>query len=331
MTAELVSKVRMVEVAADDEGLRLDRWFRRYFPQIPHGRLEKLLRTGQVRLDGRRVKANARVAAGMKLRLPPMGDKPAAEPRVVMPSKKDAAALRAMVLYKDDQVLAINKPPGLAVQGGSDTPRHLDLMLDALRFEATERPRLVHRLDKDTSGVLLLGRTRQATAKLAESFRGREARKIYWAIVAGVPKIKKGRIDMSLAKIAGRHGERVKSDEDEGKRAITIYAVIESLGDKVSWLALMPLTGRTHQLRVHCAEIGTPILGDGKYGRAEAFLTGAAVSKKLHLHARQIEMPHPNGGTIKVTAPLPDHMQQAWKFFGFDPDYAADPFAGWDG
>jgi 23S rRNA pseudouridine955/2504/2580 synthase len=203
-------------------------------------------------------------------------------------------------------------------------------MLDALRFDATERPRLVHRLDKDTSGVLLLGRTRQATAKLAESFRGREARKIYWAMVVGVPKIKKGRIDLALAKIAGHHGERVKSGEDEGKRAITVYAVMENLADKVAWLALMPLTGRTHQLRVHCAELGTPILGDGKYGGAQAFLSGEGLSKKLHLHARQIEMPHPGGGTIKVVAPLPPHMQASWKFFGFDPDFAEDPFADYD-
>lgn len=321
--------VRIVTIAAADEGLRLDRWFRRNFPHIPHGRLEKLLRTGQVRLDGGRVKANARLAAGAKLRLPPMGEAPpATETRErITPSKKEAAALRALVIHKDEDVLAINKPPGLAVQGGTGTSRHLDAMLDALRFGAPERPRLVHRLDKDTSGVLLLARNRKAAAKLAEVLRGREAHKIYWAAVAGVPRLRQGRIDLALSKVAGKQGERVAPSKEEGRRAITLYSVIENLGDKVAWLALMPLTGRTHQLRVHCAALGTPILGDAKYGEGRDVATGRNIAKKLHLHARAIELPHPKGGRLKVTAELPDHMRATWAMFGFDPDYSDDPFA----
>lgn len=319
--------VRTVEIGTEDEGSRLDRWFRRHFPDVPHGRLEKLLRTGQIRLDGKRVKANARLSAGAKLRIPPLaiGAAPArrAEPEV---SKKDAAALRALVIHKDADVIAINKPPGLAVQGGSGTLRHLDAMLDALKFEAIERPRLVHRLDKDTSGVLLLARNRAAAAKLGDAMRGREARKIYWAAVVGVPKPKKGRIDLPLSKLPHPKGERVAPDE-EGKHAVTLYAVIESLGNKAAWLALMPLTGRTHQLRVHCAALKTPIVGDGKYGRDAAFLSGEGISKKLHLHAREIEIPHPKGGKLKVTADLPAHMRATWKMLGFDPDYRGDPFA----
>ena len=319
--------VRIVEVGVDDEGARLDRWFRRHFPDVSHGRLEKLLRTGQIRLDGKRVKANARLVAGAKLRVPPLS--PAAGPAQrseAKISKKDADALRALVIHKDADVIAINKPPGLAVQGGSGTLRHLDAMLDALKFEAPERPRLVHRLDKDTSGVLLLARNRAAAAKLADAMRGREARKIYWAAVIGVPKPKKGRIDLPLSKLPQPKGERVAPDE-EGKSAITLYAVIESLGNKAAWLALMPLTGRTHQLRVHCAALKTPIVGDAKYGRETVYLGGEGISKKLHLHAREIEIPHPKGGKLRVRAELPAHMRATWKMLGFDPDYRGDPFA----
>ncbi|MGB8276046.1 MAG: RluA family pseudouridine synthase [Alphaproteobacteria bacterium] len=328
-----MSGVKTVAVAADEAGLRLDRWFRRHCPDLPHGRLEKLLRTGQIRVDGRRAKANLRLAPGQSIRLPPLGEAPAAAARprpVPAPSERETEALRALVLHRDDDVLALNKPPGLAVQGGTGTRRHLDQMLDALRFGAKERPRLVHRLDKDTSGVLLLGRTAAAAAKLAEAFRRRETRKVYWALVVGVPKIHRGKITLPLAKAGGPRREKVVPAEEEGRRAVTVYAVIEAAGRRAAWLALMPETGRTHQLRVHCAELGTPIVGDGKYGGAAAFLAADGLSKKLHLHAREIAVPHPRGGVLKVVAPLPEHMRRAWAFFGFDPDYAGDPFAEYE-
>jgi 23S rRNA pseudouridine955/2504/2580 synthase len=324
-----MSDVQTLEVAPDEAALRLDRWFKRRFPQLGHGRLERLLRTGQVRVDGKRAKAGLRLEPGQKVRVPPLGQddealRPAPKPRPV--DERAVAELQRRVLYRDDEVLAIDKPAGLAVQGGTETPHHLDLMLDGLRFGAKERPRLVHRLDKDTSGVLLLARSARAAAWLAEAFRRKDARKVYWAVTVGVPHPVQGRIDMALDKHPGAKGERVAPDE-EGRRAVTYYAIVEHAGKKAAWLAMMPVTGRTHQLRVHAAAIGTPILGDGKYGGAGAQLSGSGLPRQLHLHARQIRMPRPQGGWIDVTAPLPPHMRTTWQFFGFDPEPERDPFA----
>lgn len=318
-----------LEVKSDEADLRLDRWFRRRFPGVPHGRLEKLLRTGQVRVDGKRAKAGLRLSVGQVVRIPPGLEVarealPAARPAV---SDRDARFVRGLVLYKDDDVIALNKPPGLAVQGGTDTPRHLDAMLDGLRFGADERPRLVHRLDRDTSGVLLLGRNAAAAAKLAEAFRHKSARKIYWAMVVGAPRPAQGKIDLALAKTAGPMGERVAEDEDDGKRAVTLYSVVEQAGKRLAWLALMPLTGRTHQLRVHCASaLGTPIVGDRKYGGDKAIVSGQTIAPLLHLHARRIALPHPSRGLLSVEAPLPPHMLATWQLFGFDPNAEIDPF-----
>lgn len=321
--------VQTFEVASDEADLRLDRWFKRRFPALGHGHLEKLLRTGQVRVDGKRAKASSRIEAGQQIRVPPLAD---LEPYEAERSRSrpipesEAAALRAAVLYRDDEVIAINKPAGLSVQGGKGIDLHVDGMLDALRFGSKERPRLVHRLDRDTSGVLLLARSARAASWLAAAFRQKETRKLYWAIVVGVPQLRQGKIDLSLSKLPRPAGERVVADE-EGRRAITYYSVLEHIGRQVAWIALMPVTGRTHQLRAHCAAIGTPILGDGKYGGSAAFLPGDEVAAQLHLHARQIEVTRPDGGRICVVAPLPPHMRQTWRFFGFDPDDNGDPMA----
>ncbi len=325
-----MSGVQTLTVAADEADIRLDRWFKRHLPQVPHGMLEKLLRSGQVRVDGKRAKANQRLEPGQQIRIPPLPDSPppVAAPRPGVP-EADARMLRDAVIYKDDHVIALNKPPGLAVQGGTGMrERHLDAMLDALAFDG-ERPRLVHRLDKDTSGVLLLGRTAAAAAKLAAAFRSRAARKLYWAVVVGVPKPRQGRIDAPLAKLPGRLGEKVGVDEDEGKRAVTWYRTVEAV-KRAAWLELDPRTGRTHQLRAHCALLNTPILGDGKYGAAEAFLSGQGVSRKLHLHARAIRMPHPAHGTLELVAPLPEHMATTFRFFGFEEREAGKPFVAFD-
>ncbi len=321
-----MSGVRQVPVAADEADMRLDRWFRQHYPGLGHGRLEKLLRTGQVRVDGGRVKAGQRLAAGQTIRVPPLGDTPPPPARREV-STEDAADLRALVLYRDDDVVAVDKPPGLAVQGGTRMPRHLDGMLDALRFGSAERPRLVHRLDRDTSGVLLLARTAAAARALAASFRGKGTIKQYWAVVVGAPPLDEGRIDLALTKRpGGRSGEAVAADPAAGKRAVTYYRRIDQAGKRTAWLALWPRTGRTHQLRVHCAAMGTPILGDGKYGGRAAFLGGDGVGRRLHLHARRITCPHPSHGTIDVTAPLPPHMLATWRYFGFDPAAAVtDP------
>lgn len=332
-----MSEVQTRVVAADEADIRLDRWFKRHFPQLGHGHLERLLRTGQVRVDGKRAKANARLEPGQSVRVPPLGeepegrhagDRPPDRPNRLKVGDAEARALLARVLWRDDDVIAFDKPAGLAVQGGTGTTKHLDAMLDLLRFDAAERPRLVHRLDKDTSGVLLLARTAFAASRLAEAFRGKTARKYYWAVTVGVPRPFQGRIDAPLAKETGPRGERVAHDEEEGRKAVSLYSVLEPAGKRAARVALWPLTGRTHQLRVHMAAIGTPILGDGKYGGADAFIAGADLPRQLHLHAWRIIVPHPRGGrAIDVSAPLPAHMERTWGYFGFDRDERGDPFA----
>jgi 23S rRNA pseudouridine955/2504/2580 synthase len=324
-----MTAVQTISVAADDGELRLDRWFRRHFPGLGHGRLEKLLRTGQVRVDGKRAKAGDRIAPGQVIRVPPLGDLSAPPPKLASsaPRPRDIAMLERAVLHIDDALIVLDKPPGLAVQGGTGTERHLDAMLDALRFGAKDRPRLVHRLDRDTSGVLVLARNAAAAAALARAFRDKRTRKIYWAVVVGLPKPRRGRIDQPLAKLPGPAGERVTPDEEEGKRAITWYRTLAHAGDKLAWLALQPITGRTHQLRAHCVTLGTPILGDGKYGGAAAHPAGVPNARKLHLHARALSLPHPQGGQLEVTAPLPPHMKETFAFFGFDESEERDPFA----
>jgi 23S rRNA pseudouridine955/2504/2580 synthase len=321
----MTGAVQTVTVAASDGSLRLDRWFRRHYPALGHSRLEKLLRTGQIRVDGKRARAGDHIDPGQAIRIPPLDDSPpaATAPRPARPA--DEAMLRGAVLHRDDALIVLNKPAGLAVQGGTGSRLHVDGLLDALRFGAAERPRLVHRLDRDTTGVLVIARTAVAAADLTRAFRDRRTRKLYWAVVVGEPKPPQGRVDLPLAKLPGRGGERVRADA-EGKHAVTGYRVVEDAGGRASWLALLPLTGRTHQLRAHCAAIGTPILGDGKYGGAAAHISGLPRPRQLHLHARSLAIPHPAGGILRVTAPLPPHMRQTWKFFGFAAD-ADDPFA----
>ena len=325
------TEVRHLRVAEGEGELRLDRWFRRHFPELSHVRLQKLLRTGQVRVDGRRARAGDRLEPGQEVRVPPLGEPAPAAPAVRRPppvSERDAAMLRGLVLYRDADVIAIDKPAGLAVQGGTGTTRHLDAMLDALRFDAPERPRLIHRLDRDTSGVLLLARSAAAADRLQRIFRTRDVKKIYWALTVGVPKPPFGRIDLPLAKGGAAGAEKVGPDPEEGKPAITDYRVLETAGKRLAWVALWPRTGRTHQLRAHLVALGTPILGDGKYGGAAAQLSGIEIPRKLHLHARAIALPHPSGrGEISVLAPVPAHMAETMRLFGFDPERRDDPFA----
>ena len=317
MTGQRAFQVRQISIRADDAGVRLDRWFRRHFPNLPHGRLEKLLRTGQVRVDGRRASAGQRLGEGQTIRVPPIVDAPtppSARPAV---PEREAEAVRAMVLYCDDDVLVVNKPAGMAVQGGTKAGRHLDSLLDALRLGREEPPRLVHRLDRDTSGILVLARSRSAARHLAGAFRARDASKLYWAAVVGVPRVRAGRISQPLAKVTGSLGERVATGGEDGRPAVTRYRLIDSAGKRVSWLALWPLTGRTHQLRVHVAEMGTPILGDRKYGGEAAAPPIDGVADRLHLHARRIALPLPEGRMLDVIAPMPPHMVATWDYVGF--------------
>ncbi|MDA0655588.1 MAG: RluA family pseudouridine synthase [Proteobacteria bacterium] len=315
-----MSGVALCEVGVADDELRLDRWFQRHYAGLSHSRLQKLLRTGQIRVDGKRVKKGTiRLQVGQTIRVPPLDAEKTGV--IAKPSIRegDRAFIRGLVLYQDDAVIAVNKPPGLAVQGGSGTTRHLDGMLGGLVEEGEERPRLVHRLDKDTSGVLLLARSARVADVLGKCFQRGEVQKQYWALTKGVPSPRQGKIDLPLLKMGRMGQERVGVNLDVGKSASTRYMVIETAARQCSWLALFPDTGRTHQLRAHLAAIGHPILGDGKYGGEEAFLEGANLVAKMHLHARQIRMPRPDGkGDFLVQAPLTDHMLATWRFFGFE-------------
>ena len=324
-----MSGVATLEIAPEDGAQRLDRWFKRHYPAIGHGRLEKLLRTGQIRVNGKRARAGTRLAPGDRVRVPPLpeGGEDRAPRRAAPPmDEADVDMVQSAVIYRDGDMIALNKPPGLPVQGGSRVARHLDAMLDALRFDAADAPRLVHRLDRDTSGVLLLARHAAAARELTALFRNRQLQKLYWALVVGVPKPAQGRIDAPLAKRQVGAGERVIATAEGGQRAITDYALIDTAGRHLSWLALMPRTGRTHQLRAHTASVfDHPVVGDGKYGGEAAFPAG--FEPRLHLHARALALPRPGGKALVLTAPLPPHMAAAWRFLGFDPEPAEDHFA----
>jgi len=316
-------------VVSDDEAdIRLDRWLRRHFPGLTQAAIQKFCRTGQVRVDGKRVEAATRLAPGQTLRLPPIQRTDDAKPKAPRSVPVDAAMsaeLEAMVLYRDEQVIVLNKPHGLPVQGGPGITKHLDGMLDALRFGSEHRPRLVHRLDRDTSGVLLLARTPGVAAKLAAAFRTRAVVKTYWAVVAGRPLPVEGRIDLPLVRIGGGpRGERsapAERGDKEAAHAITDYRTLDNAGQKFAWLELQPLTGRMHQLRVHCQALGTPILGDVKYHEPDQNNAGSAIAeglpRELHLHARALELPHPAGGTLLVEAELPPHMTETFRILGF--------------
>jgi len=321
-------------VVTDDEAeIRLDRWFRRHFPSLTQGAIQKFCRTGQVRVDGKRVEAAARLLPGQSVRVPPIPAAPEADPpRKIWVEPADAEALRAAVIYRDDWVIVLNKPHGLPVQGGPGITKHLDGMLDVLRFGSDDRPRLVHRLDRDTSGVLLLARTPGTAAKLAAAFRGRDMEKTYWAVVAGRPVPVEGRIDLPLRRIGGLRGERsapASRDDPDAARAITDYRTLDHAARKLAWLELQPLTGRTHQLRVHCVAIRAPILGDVKYAEPDqnnAFAaTVEGLSTELHLHARALRLPHPAGGTLVVEADLPPHMIHTFETLGFHAPKALPP------
>lgn len=323
-----MSGVTHQKVQSFEDDWRLDKWFRINFPDLTYGRLSKLLRTGQIRLDGKRVKANVRIKQGMEFRIPPIGENPNPvenrKPKKKTISEDDAHLMRNMVIYQDNSVIVLNKQPGLAVQGGTKTTRHIDGMLEVFQGDNPERPKLVHRLDKDTSGVLIIALSSKAAKSLTESFRNRRTNKIYWALNKGRPDMPNGTVNAPLDKEPGTRGERMMVS-DKGKRAVTDFVVMDSALKETSWVAFKPVTGRTHQIRVHAALLGVPIIGDGKYGGKEAFLDGA-VSKKLHLHARHIDVEHPDGGTLSVTAPLPRHMAESWDMFGFDANDSSDPF-----
>lgn len=338
--------VEMRYVSADETGMRLDRWFKVHFPDLSFGHLQKLVRTGQVRVEGGRVKTSTRLEGGQGIRIPPLGGdgseggadasagaearkfgssgapRGAAKTAGVKPGREggDLEFLRSLILFEDKDVMVLNKPYGLAVQGGSGTYRHIDGMLESMRDKDGQKPRLVHRIDKDTAGCLLVAKSRLAASVLAKSFRSREARKIYWALVPGVPKPRQGRISTYLAREESEERMRVaRHGEDEASHALTYYAVVDQAAQKLSWVSLKPVTGRTHQLRAHMAHIGHPIVGDPKYFDIENWELPGGLQNRLHLLARRIIIPHPRGtGIIDVSAPLPPHMAQSFAVLGLD-------------
>ncbi|MCP5396255.1 MAG: RluA family pseudouridine synthase [Sphingomonadaceae bacterium] len=325
----MTQTVRSFTVEPDDDDIRLDRWFKRHLPQIGFGTVSKWARTGQLRVDGKRVKPEDRLTAGQIVRVPPGGEtgprKPASRREL---TEAEQAEAEAMVIAQDRAAIVLNKPPGLATQGGSKTHHHVDGLLDAFVNDDGPRPRLVHRLDKDTSGVLLIARTPGSAAFFSKRFSGRSAKKIYWALVVGVPELSEGMIDAPLAKQPGTGGEKMHVDEENGQSARTRYRVVDKAGKRAAWVELEPLTGRTHQLRVHLAAIGHPIVGDGKYGGQDAFLTGS-ISRKMHLHARRLIIDHPDGDRLDVTAELPEHFAASMEQLGFDESLsAAEPEKG---
>jgi 23S rRNA pseudouridine955/2504/2580 synthase len=326
--AAAATGVQTVAVTPDEAGMRVDRFLEARYPGLSFSHIQRIIRKGELRVNGRRAQPKQRLEAGQAVRIPPLRlDAPGPRSPAQEADARTRAFLKSITLYEDADVLVLNKPMGLAVQGGSGTTRHLDGMLDVLRDAHGQRPRLVHRLDKDTAGCLLVAKTRFAAAALAKTFRSRSARKVYWALVAGVPKPRQGRISTFLAKEEreddsfmriARHGEAGAS------HAVTYYAVVDTAARSLAWLSLKPVTGRTHQLRAHMAHIGHPIVGDPKYFAKENWELPGGMQNRLHLLARRIVVPHPRGGSIDATAPLPPHMRQSWNLLGLD-DTRYDP------
>jgi len=322
-TPQFSANVQTVTVSSDENNMRVDRFFEARFPGLSFSHIQRIIRKGEVRVNGKRTQPKARLEAGQSVRIPPLKLEAPKLRDDAPEAQKDRAFLKSITLYEDDDVMVLNKPMGLAVQGGSGTTRHVDGMLGALRgpHADSQRPRLVHRLDKDTAGCLLIAKTRFAAAALSKSFRSRSARKFYWALVAGVPRPHQGRISTFLAKeerVEDSFMRIAKHGEKDAVHAVTYYAVVETSAQKLAWVSLKPVTGRTHQLRAHMDHIGHPIVGDPKYFNKENWELPGGIQDKLHLLARRIVVPHPRGGVIDASAPLPPHIEQTWNLLGFD-------------
>lgn len=334
------TQVRHIKVKDDDDGQRLDRWLKKEVPELPYGLSQKLMRKGQIRVDGKRAKPESRLSAGQEVRIPPIEGQREKEQKTFKLSDKDRAFMKDLVIYQDEDVIALNKPHGIPTQGGSKIKYHIDGLLEALADRDGVKPRLVHRLDKETSGILLLARSAKIARKLGDAFKSRDVKKIYWAVVCPTPETHEGTIKAPLFKAGGNNKERMVVDEEQGKTAITEFIMLEQALDSAAFMAFWPRTGRTHQIRVHSELMGCPIVGDNKYARlpeqeethearrkAEADLSALGLADRLHLHARRIILPHPGrAGILDITAPLPPELKTSWKKLGFSPNLKEDPF-----
>lgn len=323
-----MSELRNITVSQDDDGQRLERWLKKHVPEMPYVLAQKLMRKGAIRIDGKKAKPDARLVSGQEIRIPAIKGEARDKSGERKLSDADKAFMKSLVIYEDKDIIALNKPAGLATQGGTKTKRHIDGMLDALSNKEGVRPRLVHRLDKDTSGVLLLARSSKMATKLGAVFKSHDIKKIYWAITSGVPDEHEATIKAPLAKGGGEGKEKMKVNDKDGKPAITDYVVLEQAGNKAAFVAFWPRTGRTHQIRAHAALMETPILGDGKYGGSECQIEGFAKQSRMHLHAARLIFPHPGRkGLMDLKAPLPDDLRTTWKELGFNHKHKDDPFA----
>lgn len=321
-----MSGVYYIEVSEDEDGQRLDRFLQKHLKGIPFGLLQKLMRKGQIRVNSKRVKTATRLESGQSVRIPPMEDRAPVENKRI--SERDADLIRDMVIYDDGYIIALNKPAGLATQGGTNIKRHIDGMSVVLSNDKGVKPRLIHRLDKDTSGVLLMARSAQVARDMGKIFQGREIRKIYWALTVPAPEINEGEIRAPILKAGGMGNEKMVVDPEKGQKATTLFDVVERAHKHLAFVAFWPRTGRTHQIRVHANHMGCPILGDGKYGGQDAFLEGMEHVRRVHLHAHSIRFVHPvTNKILYIEAPLADDLKETWKDFGFDPNSKYDAFA----
>ncbi len=355
VVSQVPAGVQTLQVVEDEAAMRLDRWFRHRFPALAMSHLNRIVRKGEVRVNGKRAETSTRLEEGDSVRVPPLrlDDPGLPSVRRAVANDADVEFLKSITLYEDAHILVLNKPYGLAVQGGPGVKRHVDGLLDCLTHN-DQKPRLVHRIDKDTSGVLLVARTRKMAADLGEIFRTRQTRKIYWSVVRGVPKPSQGRISLFLKKGPGMTGERslrssqkfapkgeqkpfrgdpekmqiARHGDDDAQHSVTYYTIVDKVAPRLAWLSMKPITGRTHQLRAHAEAIGHPIIGDPKYAMPLAGndprvadplrALPSGIENKLHLLARRLVLPNPRGGLLDVTAPLPPHMQKTFEMFGFD-------------
>lgn len=321
-----MSKVKFLNVKPDEDNQRLDRYLRKHIGKVPFSLIQKIIRTGQVRVDGKRGKTDTRLSEGQQIRIPPVEEKHG--PTQFKPRKGDLEKLRAMIIYDDGDLLVLNKPYGVPTQGGSKINYHIDGLLKLMEDSKGVRPKLTHRLDRDTSGLLICARSAKTVRAMGQVFKSKNIRKYYWAVTIGVPEQYQGIIDAPLGKGEGALKDTMVIDTEGGKASRTEYSILDTAASTAALVAFWPRTGRTHQIRAHASTVlGTPILGDVKYGGMEETFEGLNLSERLHLHAFRIQCPHPNGkGILDLSAPLPDDLKKSWKAFNFASDTNLDPF-----